>query len=299
MFDGFFERLPNIIVALVTFAAFMFAAKFAKKLVVKLARGTRLDETLCHALGTMVIFFGNLLGVLVAATIVFPSFSPGNLVAGLGITSVAVGFAFKDILENFFAGILLLWQKPFRIGDEIRTNGFEGTVQDIDIRSTRLKTIDGELVVVPNGSMLSSPIVVLTGFEQRRIKLSVPTPEGRSAEELKSIILDLLKASPVVAQDPSPVVYRSSVGTQLDVFFWASSNAMSLQKATDEIASAIYSATKVKPKTEKELAANETITGVKESMPSAKESIPGAKESIPGAKDSASVGSTANKRSAA
>ena len=155
MTDSFFAKLPNILVALATLAVFVFAARMAKKVVVNLCKRTGLDDTLCHALGTMMIFFINLLGVLVAATIVFPSFSPGNLVAGLGITSVAVGFAFKDILENFFAGILLLWQKPFRIGDEIRTNGFEGTVQDIDIRSTRMKTVDGELVVVPNGAMLS------------------------------------------------------------------------------------------------------------------------------------------------
>jgi small-conductance mechanosensitive channel len=186
MTDSFFAKLPNILVALATLAVFVFAARMAKKVVVNLCKRTGLDDTLCHALGTMMIFFINLLGVLVAATIVFPSFSPGNLVAGLGITSVAVGFAFKDILENFFAGILLLWQKPFRIGDEIRTNGFEGTVQDIDIRSTRMKTVDGELVVVPNGAMLSSPIVVLTGFTNRRLKVSVTAPEGKSLEETRN-----------------------------------------------------------------------------------------------------------------
>lgn len=247
MTDGFFERLPNILVALATLALFVFGARLARKLVLNLCKRTRLDETLCHALGTIMIFFVNLLGVLVAATIVFPSFSPGNLVAGLGITSVAVGFAFKDILENFFAGILLLWQKPFRIGDEIRTNGFEGTVEDIDIRSTRMKTSDGELVVVPNGSMLSSPIVVLTGYAERRIKMTVPVTQGKSTDEMRELILDVLNKSEFVQKEPSPLVYQTSVGTSLDIFFWANSKSTSMQRAINEVASSIQRVVNSKP----------------------------------------------------
>ncbi len=247
MTDGFFANLPNILVALATLTAFMFAARLAKKIVVNLCKRTRLDDTLCHAFGTMVIFFVNLLGALVAATIVFPSFSPGNLVAGLGITSVAVGFAFKDILQNFFAGILLLWQKPFRIGDEIRTNGFEGTVEDIDIRSTRMKTSDGELVVVPNGAMLSSPIVVLTGYTSRRLKVTVAAPEGKSLDETRKTIIDVLSKSSLVQKDPTPAIYQTSISSTLEVYFWANSKASSLQQATDEVASAIQRAISVKP----------------------------------------------------
>lgn len=250
MADGFFARLPNILVAVATLAAFVFGARLAKKIVFNLCKRTRLDETLCHALGTIMIFFVNLLGVLVAATIVFPSFSPGNLVAGLGITSVAVGFAFKDILENFFAGILLLWQKPFRIGDEIRTNGFEGTVEDIDIRSTRMKTIDGELVVVPNGAMLSSPIVVLTGFAQRRVKMTVAAPAGKSIDEMRKLILAVLDRSEFVQKEPAPLVYQTSVNSSLDIFFWANSKSTSLQRAVDEVASSIQRVVNSKPTVE-------------------------------------------------
>ncbi len=250
MTDGFFARLPNILVAIATLAVFVFGARLARKLVLNLCKSTRLDDTLCHALGTIMIFFVNLLGALVAATIVFPSFSPGNLVAGLGITSVAVGFAFKDILENFFAGILLLWQKPFRIGDEIRTNGFEGTVEDIDIRSTRMKTSDGELVVVPNGAMLSSPIVVLTGYAERRVKMTVAAPAARSTDEMRKLILDVLSTSEFVQKDPAPLVYQTSVGSSLDIFFWANSKSTSLQRAVDEVASSIQRVVNSKPTVE-------------------------------------------------
>ncbi|MBS1955804.1 MAG: mechanosensitive ion channel [Cyanobacteria bacterium SZAS-4] len=260
MTDGFFARLPNILVAIATLTAFVFGARLARKLVLNLCKRTRLDETLCHALGTIMIFFVNLLGALVAATIVFPSFSPGNLVAGLGITSVAVGFAFKDILENFFAGILLLWQKPFRIGDEIRTNGFEGTVEDIDIRSTRMKTSDGELVVVPNGAMLSSPIVVLTGFAERRVKMTVAAPAGKSTDEMRQLILDVLRKSEFVQKEPEPLVYQTSLGSSLDIFFWANSRSSSLQRAIDEVASSIQRVVSSKPTVEQSPESKPEIT---------------------------------------
>src|SRR5581483_6987947 len=98
MSDEFFLRLPNIIIAVCAMVLFVFMARGGKKVVIGLAHRAHLDNTLALALGTLTVSLLYLFGMLVAATIVFPSFSPGNLVAGLGITSVAVGFAFKDIL---------------------------------------------------------------------------------------------------------------------------------------------------------------------------------------------------------
>ena len=90
--------------------------------------------------GSARIVCGHRLGLFVAAVVIFPAFKPGDLVTGLGITSVAIGFAFKDVLQNFFAGILILWRRPFVVGDQIRTKDYEGTVEEITVRSTRLKT---------------------------------------------------------------------------------------------------------------------------------------------------------------
>src|SRR5688572_2268232 len=82
-------------------------------------RRTRIDLTLADLLGRLAAAFTIILGLFVAA-VVFPTFNPGDLIAGLGITSVAIGFAFKDVLQNFFAGILILWRRPFIVGDEIK-----------------------------------------------------------------------------------------------------------------------------------------------------------------------------------
>jgi len=250
--DGFFARLPNIIIAICALLIFVVVARGTRKLVMGLGHRAHLDETLGLALGTLTTFTMNMLGLLVAATIVFPSFSPGNLVAGLGITSVAVGFAFKDILQNFFAGILLLWQKPFAIGDHIRTQSFEGMVVDIDIRSTRIKSPDDEMVVMPNGVMISSPIVVLTGYEHRRVKMTVPVASASSIEDARRAIVTVLNDSSLVAKDPAPAVYRTSADTTnatLDVYFWTGSAPEKLQQATDEVAAALEPVFKAKPET--------------------------------------------------
>ena len=107
-------------------------------------------------LGRLASAFTIILGLFVAAVVIFPTFNPGDLIAGLGITSVAIGFAFKDVLQNFFAGILILWRRPFIVGDEIKVGNYEGTVEEITTRSTRVKTYDGERAVLPNGDVYTN-----------------------------------------------------------------------------------------------------------------------------------------------
>lgn len=102
------------------------------------------------------------LGLFVAAVVILPTFKPGDLVTGLGITSVVIGFAFKDVLQNFFAGVLILWRRPFVVGDQIKVKEYEGTVEEINVRSTRLKTYDGERAVLPNGEVYTNAILVRT-----------------------------------------------------------------------------------------------------------------------------------------
>lgn len=99
---------------------------------------------------------------LIAAAVTFRSVKPVDLLAGLGFFSVAVGFAFQDILENTLAGMLLLFRQPFRSGDQIDVVGTSGTVEEITIRETRINTYDGELVIIPNRDVYKNIITVHT-----------------------------------------------------------------------------------------------------------------------------------------
>jgi len=100
------------------------------------------------------------LGFLIAFSVVAPSFQAADLIKMLGIGSVAIGFAFQNILQNFLAGILLLVNEPFRLGDLISVTGIEGNVEDIQARATVVTTKEGRRVVIPNAVLFTNPVAV-------------------------------------------------------------------------------------------------------------------------------------------
>jgi small-conductance mechanosensitive channel len=152
--------LPNIILGLLIFILFLAAASLAKSLTrrVMLRRLPRqgmalLFARLAHTSITLV-------GFLIALSIVAPSFQAADLVKVLGIGTIAIGFAFQNILQNFLAGILLLLQEPFRLGDLISVTGIEGNVSDIQARATIVTTKEGREVVIPNATIFTNPVAV-------------------------------------------------------------------------------------------------------------------------------------------
>lgn len=184
----------------------------------------------------------SILGFLVACVIIFPSFKPGDIIAGLGITSVAIGFAFKDILQNFFAGLLILWRRPFRVGDQIQVNNFEGTVEEINMRSTRLKTYDGERVILPNGDVYTSSVLVRTAYDKRRIKFVVGIGYPDSIEQARTVIHGVLRGIDGVLTEPAPWVYVSELAgssVNLTVYFWAESQQANVLKVSDQVVTGI------------------------------------------------------------
>ena len=125
-----------------------------------LARGGRPSRTrVFTALWTTVVV---VVALLLSATLAFPSVRVADVLASLGIVSVAVGFAFKDVLENLLAGVLLLLRDPFRTGDQIQVAGYEGTVEGVTVRETLLRTYDGQLVLIPNAQVYINPLEVRT-----------------------------------------------------------------------------------------------------------------------------------------
>ena len=118
-----------------------------------------------------------------------PGFTPGQLVSALGIGSVAIGFAFKDIFQNLLSGILLLLNEPFKIGERIVNGSFEGTVETIEIRATTLRTDDGRRIVIPNAQLFTSPVTVNTLNGRHRLSATFTLPAGADAGALKAKII--------------------------------------------------------------------------------------------------------------
>lgn len=86
-------------------------------------------------------------------------FDPETVVTGLGLTGLALGFALKDIISNFVSGLLILWLRPFQLGDQIIVGSSEGNVERIHLRATEIRTYDGRVVMVPNAELFTSRII--------------------------------------------------------------------------------------------------------------------------------------------
>ena len=204
MAAGFLQRLPYLVVASVVYALFYVTAKNVRRLVSRLSDRRRKHRNVGLVLGRLAEGALLLLGVLVALVIALPSFKPAQLIQLLGISSVAIGFAFRDILQNFLAGILILLTEPFRIGDQIVVGGFEGTVENIETRATLLRTYDGRRVVIPNATLFTDSVTVNTAFEKRRLEYDVGIGYGDELEKARAVILETLGELEGVLKDPPP-----------------------------------------------------------------------------------------------
>jgi len=203
--NGFFLQLPNIIGGLV----FLIVAWFVGKLIARgirhvFHRRGRVD--LGGVLGSLTLGAIMIGAALIAAAIIFPSVKPGTVISTLGIGSVAIGFAFKDILQNLLAGILLLLRRPYRRGDQIVFKGYEGTVEHIESRATLIKTYDGKRVIIPNSDVYTSPVVVNTAFEHTRDQYDIGIGYGDRPADSAAAFLEAIGKVDGVVSDPAPEV---------------------------------------------------------------------------------------------
>lgn len=233
----FWERVPYLIIALTIIIFFWLLSRLFKH-TVKKTLSTRGKQNLVLVLNrigsTFIIFFG----FMIALVIAIPGFTPGQLVSGLGIGSVAIGFAFKDVFQNLLSGILLLLSEPFRIGDEIVSGSFEGTVEDIQIRATYIRTADGRRIVIPNANLFTNAVTVNTAFIKRRCAFDVGIGYDDDIEEAKKAILATLDKIRTVESVPEPTVQVKILGdfaVILTVKWWVDVKDITMSYSIDEV----------------------------------------------------------------
>lgn len=208
--NGFFAQLPNIIGAAIFLLVAWFFAKLVKRGFQALLR-RRHRPDLGGVLGSLLFGAIMILAVMFAAAIVFPSVSPGDIISALGIGSVAIGFAFKDIPQNLLAGILLLVNRPYKRGDQIVVKDYEGTVEHIQSRATLLKTYDGRRVIIPNSDVYTSPVVVNTAYPHRRDQYDIGIGYGDKPGATAETFLAAIAKLDGVLSDPAPEVFPWSL----------------------------------------------------------------------------------------
>jgi len=162
----------------------------------------------------------------------------GAALAAIGLVGLALAFALQNILENSVAGMLILIRKPFGRGDQIETNGYAGTVEDVDLRVTRLRVFDGELVVVPNSDVFTHPIVNLTKLGPRRTRVVVGIDYRDDQDAAFEVLRAAVAAAPGVLANPAPEVFALEFGdssVDFEVPYWSAPDMRSVRAARDEV----------------------------------------------------------------
>ena len=216
-------RLPFVLAGILVAAVFYIFARILKALFLATTTRAKLDDRLRILFSRLIVVSVAVLGVFTALTVIIPTFGFGDLIAGVGLTTFAIGFATKDILNNLLSGVLILWQQPFKIGDEIFIEKLHGVVEYIGVRATSLRMDDGELVLVPNGEMFSGTLTIRAAEAKRRMNLSLKVGYDADIDTAKASIRRALATAPGVLHEPEPnvcVTELASEGVKITVHFW-------------------------------------------------------------------------------
>lgn len=185
--------LPNLALACLVLVLGFFLARILKNT----ARRYLLRSVKHHTLNRLFASFVHLfiLGVtiFIALRILQLDDAVTSLLAGAGIVGIALAFAFQDIAANFMSGIFILLRRPVRIGDIISTKDHMGSVEEINLRDTVLKTFQGQMVIIPNKDILQNPIANFSLLGKRRMDLEVGISYGDDLEKVKTITLEAVK----------------------------------------------------------------------------------------------------------
>ena len=234
--------VPNLVIAIVVLIATAFVARFASAIGDRATRGAQLRPSLRQLTHTVVGIFIWAIGIMVAATILLPDLTPASIIAGLGVGTVAIGFAFQDIFENFLAGILIMVREKMRIGDVIECQGITGKVELITLRETHIRKLSNELTVVPNSVLFKNPVEIFTDGGQRRHEIVAGVSYDTDLEEARAVILEAVRTAEGVDADKRIDVFArefNSSSIDFTVRWWAGARPIDMHRTRDTVIRAI------------------------------------------------------------
>lgn len=243
MFNTFLAYIPQLVLGLIiVLITFFVIARLAQNAIKNAVEQSNLSAQAATAIARLVKWGVIILGTLFAVTVVFPSVDIATLLGTLGVTGVAIGFAFQDVLQNFFAGLILLISEPFKIGDQVAVNDYEGTVKQIETRATTIHTYDGRDVVIPNAELFTNAVVVNTAHNKRRSQYDIGIGYGDDIDMAKQIMLETARGIKGVVSDPEPdalVVALADFSVNIRLRWWTEAERADVIKVQDRVLSAV------------------------------------------------------------
>ncbi len=239
---GFVRMLPQLALALVVLVLAWAFAHLVRSITKKIASRAGLRPSLVSLLVTLAGILIWLFGILVALAVLLPGVDAGSLITVVGFSSIAIGFAFKDIFENFLAGILIMMRKKMRIGDHIECEEIEGRVEQITLRETYLRRLDSQLTIVPNAYLFQNPVRIITDADLRRHEIIVGVAYDTDLDHAAEIITGAIRGLDLVNRaKPVDVFAREFDDSSINftVRWWAGSRQFEMHKSRDQVVRAV------------------------------------------------------------
>ncbi len=243
--SGFWEMLPLILIAGLFLLVIWFIVAMTRRILPKALGRAHMRRALIDVIVMLLTVTIWIAAGLIALTIVFPSITPGRALTTLGIGGVAIGFAFKDVFENFLAGILLLLREPFKVGDfiECKDADIDGQIEEITIRDTHVRQTDGQLVVAPNAILFKNPVVVRTSNDLRRTTIICGVAYGEDVDEARDVIAKAVRSVDSVRDDVKDVqIFAQEFADSsinFEVTWWTGSKPLDIRKSRDKVIAAV------------------------------------------------------------
>lgn len=238
--------LPQLLVATIVVAITYLLNLLFRSTIRRLLKKSRMRPSLKNLLELLTTLGIWMLGIMIASIIAFPNLTPTKILAGLGIGSVAIGFAFKDIFENFLAGIIILLRREMRMGDFIECEGMEGNVENILVRETHIRQTDGQLAIIPNSLLFKNPVTIRTDLEERRTTIVCGIAYHEDIDQAREVITKAMKSCPTVIKDSRPIqIFAQEFADSsinFEVTWWTGSKPVDIRRSRDEAITAIKSA---------------------------------------------------------
>jgi small conductance mechanosensitive channel len=224
--DRLVDRLPYLLGAVLFLILTVLVARAVRRGVGRALRRASTEPHVELLLAKLAYFAVAAVGVLVALSIL--GVNLGVLVGSLGLATVALGFALQDIVSNLAAGVVLLLEHPFTRGDHIAVDGTEGTVEDIRVRATQLRSPDGERVLVPNKLLFTNVLTNSSATMRRRVEVLLDLAYGQDAAKARELLLAAAAGVDGVSDDPPPRLLTEDLGenaVSLRLWFWVDPRA--------------------------------------------------------------------------
>lgn len=223
-YDGIIALIPKLVAAIVVTAVFLSIAKWIRNRTTLYFKSRTTDTLLPSFISDLLQIVNILLGILIFLYVIGQIGIATSLLGAAGVSAFVIGFAFKDLGENFLAGVIMAFDRPFRVGDSVMTGAVEGSIVEMNLRETHIKTFDGKDVYVPNGQILKNPLYNYTidGFLRRSFKIGLD--HDSDIPKARLLIYDALASTPgILTDDKKPFSMLSEFGPQtatMTVHFW-------------------------------------------------------------------------------